>query len=79
MYWHFRPDRFHDRCPDDACCAKLTFSFSRSRAARNASGPLDVSPINDILDKNSFTLEEILAQDEVLQEVKSLNAKLVDL
>lgn len=37
------------------------------------------SPINDILDKDSFTLEEILAQDEVLQEVKSLNIKLVDL
>ena len=37
------------------------------------------SPINDILDKESFTLEEILAQDEVLQEVKSLNIKLVDL
>ena len=39
----------------------------------------DGSPINDILDKESFTLEEILAQDEVLQEVKSLNIKLVDL
>ncbi|CAN0430371.1 unnamed protein product, partial [Ectocarpus sp. 8 AP-2014] len=36
------------------------------------------SPINDILDKDSFSLEEILAQDEVLQEVKSLNIKLVD-
>lgn len=37
------------------------------------------SPINDILDKDSFTLEEILAQDEVLQEAKSLNIKLVEL
>lgn len=37
------------------------------------------SPINDILDKDSYTLEEILAQDEVLQEVKSLNIKLVNL
>ena len=37
------------------------------------------SPINDILDKETFTLVEILAQDEVLQETKSLNIKLVEL
>ena len=43
------------------------------------SAPARESPINDILDKDSFTLEEILAQDEVLQEVKSLNIKLVEL
>ncbi|CAN0252954.1 unnamed protein product, partial [Discosporangium mesarthrocarpum] len=37
------------------------------------------SPINDILDKATYTLEEILAEDEVLQEVKSNNTKLVSL
>lgn len=51
----------------------------RSRTPKTPPSTIDVSPINDILDKSSFTLEEILAQDEVLQEVKSLNAKLVDL
>ena len=37
------------------------------------------SAINDILDKDVFTLEELLEEDELLQEVKSRNTKLIDL
>ncbi|CAN0217938.1 unnamed protein product, partial [Ectocarpus sp. 6 AP-2014] len=54
------------------------FNFSGGGDIWSSAGFAFVSPINDILDKDSFSLEEILAQDEVLQEVKSLNIKLVD-
>lgn len=37
------------------------------------------SPIQDILDKDEFTLEELLAEVDILQEVKSLNGKLIKL
>eukprot|EP00891_Asterochloris_glomerata_P000136 jgi/Astpho2/136/e_gw1.00004.6.1_t len=35
------------------------------------------SPIDAILDKQSFTLEELLEEDEIIQEVKSLNTRLI--
>ena len=37
------------------------------------------SPVNDILDKDDFELEELLQEDELLQEVKSRNNRLIDL
>lgn len=43
-----------------------------------SNGFLFTSPINDILDKENFTLTELLQEDEIIQEVKSLNTKLVD-
>lgn len=36
------------------------------------------SPINDLLERGNFTLSEILVEDEVLQEVKGQNAKLIE-
>ena len=33
------------------------------------SGISFASPLNDILDKESFTLEELLREDELLQEI----------
>ena len=38
-----------------------------------------ISVINDILERDLFTLEELLEEDELLQEVKSRNVKLIDL
>lgn len=38
-----------------------------------------LSPVNDILEKEQFTLEELLVEDELLQEVKSKNANLIKL
>lgn len=38
-----------------------------------------VSAVETILDKESFTLEELLDEEEILQEVKSQNKKLLDL
>jgi serine/threonine-protein phosphatase 6 regulatory subunit 3 len=35
------------------------------------------SPVNDILDKESFTLEELLQEDDLLQEVKSKDERLL--
>ena len=35
--------------------------------------------MNDILEKEQFTLEELLVEDELLQEVKSKNANLIKL
>jgi len=37
------------------------------------------SPINDILEKETFSLEEILEEDELLQEAKASNQKLIQL
>jgi hypothetical protein len=38
-----------------------------------------VSAVETILDRESFTLEELLDEEETLQEVKSQNKKLLDL
>jgi serine/threonine-protein phosphatase 6 regulatory subunit 3 len=32
-----------------------------------------------VLDKESFTLEELLEEDDLIQECKSLNSRLIDL
>jgi len=37
------------------------------------------SPINDIIEKETFTLEELLQEDELLQEIKARNPKLIEL
>lgn len=36
------------------------------------------SPLKDLLETNDFTLTDLLKEDELLQEVKSLNSTLVD-
>ncbi|XP_011085212.1 serine/threonine-protein phosphatase 6 regulatory subunit 1 isoform X1 [Sesamum indicum] len=36
-----------------------------------------VSPVDTILDKEHFTLEELLDEDEIIQEVKALNGRLI--
>ncbi|EGZ17600.1 hypothetical protein PHYSODRAFT_560190 [Phytophthora sojae] len=36
------------------------------------------SPLNDLLEKDGFTLEEVLQEDELVQEVKTRNTKLID-
>lgn len=36
------------------------------------------SPIEQILEKESYTLEELLDEDDLIQEAKSLNGRLVD-
>lgn len=38
-----------------------------------------VSPINDILDKDSYTIEELLEEEEIIQEMKSGNDRLLEL
>lgn len=37
------------------------------------------SPIETILDKQDFTLEELLDEEDMIQECKSLNGRLVAL
>jgi hypothetical protein len=37
------------------------------------------SPLNDLLEKDDFTLEQVLQEDELVQEVKTRNTKLLDL
>ena len=43
------------------------------------SGISFANAVSDILEKDSFTLEELLQEDELLQEVKSRNGKLIEL
>lgn len=35
--------------------------------------------MNDLLDRGDFTLTELLDEDDLLQEIKSLNTRLIDL
>lgn len=37
------------------------------------------SPIEQILDKEEYTLEELLDEDDIIQECKTLNTRLVAL
>ncbi|XP_052179613.1 LOW QUALITY PROTEIN: uncharacterized protein LOC127792962 [Diospyros lotus] len=37
-----------------------------------------VSPVETILDKENFTLEELLDEDEIIQECKALNSRLIN-
>ena len=43
------------------------------------SGISFANDVSDILEKDSFTLEDLLQEDELLQEVKSRNGKLIEL
>ncbi|TYZ58483.1 hypothetical protein PybrP1_004188 [[Pythium] brassicae (nom. inval.)] len=36
------------------------------------------SPLNDLLEKDDFTLEQVLEEDELIQEVKTRNTKLLE-
>jgi serine/threonine-protein phosphatase 6 regulatory subunit 3 len=36
------------------------------------------SPVESILDKDSFTLEELLDEEEIIQECKALNSRLIN-
>ncbi len=51
-------------------------SSSPPLSASHASQP---SPVEQILDKEEFTLEELLDEDDIIQECKSLNSRLVAL
>jgi PHD/YefM family antitoxin component YafN of YafNO toxin-antitoxin module len=37
------------------------------------------SPVCDILEKEEFTLQELMEEDELLQEIKAMNQKLLEL
>lgn len=41
--------------------------------------PVCVLPLQQILDKEEFTLEELLDEDDIIQECKSLNGRLITL
>jgi hypothetical protein len=41
-------------------------------------GEEQASPLEKILDKDSFTLEELLLEEDIIQEVKAMNDRLVD-
>eukprot|EP00268_Persea_americana_P065761 TRINITY_DN8842_c0_g1_i8.p1 TRINITY_DN8842_c0_g1~~TRINITY_DN8842_c0_g1_i8.p1 ORF type:complete len:116 (+),score=24.47 TRINITY_DN8842_c0_g1_i8:342-689(+) len=36
------------------------------------------SPVDSILDKKNYTLEELLDEDEIIQECKALNGRLIN-
>lgn len=38
-----------------------------------------VGQVDTILDKENFTLEELLDEDEIIQECKALNTRLINL
>ncbi|GMI92115.1 hypothetical protein like AT1G07990 [Hibiscus trionum] len=40
--------------------------------------PLASSPVDAILDKENFTLEELLDEEEIIQECKALNSRLIN-
>lgn len=60
------------RTPTDSTL-RTTMSFWRTFGFHT------VSAIDTILDKDEFTLEELLDEEEILQEVKSQNKRLLEL
>ena len=42
-------------------------------------GGAEPSPLMDLMDNEDFTLEQLLEQDELIQEAKSRNEKLIEL
>jgi hypothetical protein len=44
----------------------------------NSLGPSS-SPLDDLLEKGNFTLDQLLDMDDVIQECKAMNSTLVDL
>ncbi len=65
LYWlvHAMPLPFH---------AQFSPPMTFFRATASAASPVDT-----ILDKEAFTLEELLDEDELIQECKSLNTRLI--
>ncbi|MQM12261.1 hypothetical protein Taro_045175 [Colocasia esculenta] len=37
------------------------------------------SPVESILDKDNYTIEDLLDEDEIIQECKALNTRLINL
>jgi hypothetical protein len=37
------------------------------------------SPVESVLDKDGYTLEELLDEEEIIQECKALNSRLINL
>ena len=54
------------------------FPFRRSNMFWRVQGEEQASPIETILDKEDFTLEELLLEEDVIQEVKAMNERLTD-
>jgi len=68
---------------DNPCAILVTKLFASSRCALTnrsmstcAFSCDAASPVDAILDKEEYTLEELLDEDELIQECKSLNARL---
>jgi hypothetical protein len=61
--------------------AQWVRSASKSLAELTPSPPLppQPSPVEQILDKDEYTLEELLDEDDIIQECKSLNGRLIAL
>jgi hypothetical protein len=55
-----------------------TFNFILSKRLFSVNQTIS-SPINDLLDSGNFKLEDLLAEDELIQEVKSKNDRLIEL
>ena len=60
-------------------CFKQQSNLCRNIHEIRRHGILTRSAVNDILEKEVFTLQELLEEDELLQEVKSRNTALIDL
>jgi|EP01047_Picozoa_sp_COSAG01_P070143 hypothetical protein len=71
-----RPDIGWNATPLTACGPHRA---SRLRAAVWQFGFNTPSPIDALLDKEDVTLAEVFAEDDLIQECKAINPKLVDL
>lgn len=63
-------------------CCDARLNLAKTLRPDNFLSPLPpffISPINDLLDKGVFTLENLLEEDELIQEVKAKNELLIEL
>lgn len=60
------------------CSSLLAFQFPEFIMFWRMTGLSTASPVEAILDKDNYTLEELLDDDEIIQECKALNGRLIN-
>jgi serine/threonine-protein phosphatase 6 regulatory subunit 3 len=75
MFWHV--PGFSAASPVSACSSMFIYFFSPKLQFFKHS--FYVFQVDTILDKENFKLEDLLDEDEIIQECKALNTRLINL
>lgn len=64
--------------PSQVSCENLV-AYTGASPSHMPNFLFPVGQVDTILDKENFTLEELLDEDEIIQECKALNTRLINL